>query len=497
IAFALVSAYLAFKTRIVNVVAAANPEENAAPSATLVAKALWVLLPMAAAMQLSAITSHLTANIAAIPLLWILPLAVYLLTLILAFQSPRLLPRGVLVRLLVLVLASVAYMMSKTDFSWPIWLMIPFFLLALFVACLFCHVEACALRPQRSAEATLFYLLFAAGGALGSFWIGIVSPHLSRFNYDLPLTFFFTALLALAATWRVHWSQRLLWSATCIVMLVVTGMVRIAYHRKTMVAVRNFYGSLRVTQDQSSIPGATLRTLLNGSIQHGTQIFGTDEQRHTPTTYYAEDSGVGLALHFCCEDRARNIGVVGLGAGTIAAYGRPGDRIRFYEINPADIPIARNVFRYIRDSGAQVDIVEGDARTSLTNEPPQKYDVLVVDAFSGDAIPLHLLTKEALALYRRHLAPDGIIAFHISNQHVNLGPPIALLAASAGMQVRRIANLSNDPRGTFSSTWMLVSDNAAFFTRPEVATHAVVPESKPGLRVWTDDYSALLPVMRW
>lgn len=495
IAFAMLAAILALKSRTTAAESAHEKDNGVASS--FFTRALWVLLPMAGAMQLSAITSHLTANIAAIPLLWILPLAAYLLTLILTFQFPRLLPRGVLVRLLVLVLASVAYMLAQVEHSWPIWLSIPVFLIALFVTCLFCHTEACARRPLRSSEATLFYLLFAAGGAIGSFWIGIAAPMLFRFNYDLPITFFITALLALAATWRVHWSQRLLWSACSVVMLVVVFMVRIAYERKTTVAVRNFYGSLRVTQDQSSVPGATLRTLLNGSIQHGTQIFGTDEQRHTPTTYYAEDSGVGLAIRFCCEGRARNIGVVGLGAGTIAAYGLPGDRIRFYEINPADVPIARNVFRYIRDSGAEIDIVDGDARTSLAQEPPQKFDVLVVDAFSGDAIPLHLLTKEALALYHRHLAPDGIIAFHISNQHVNLGPPIALLAASGGMQVRRVASPSNDARGEFSSTWMLVSDNAPFFAQPEVAAHAVAPESQSGLRVWTDDYSALLPVMRW
>src|SRR5262249_6889330 len=157
------------------------------------------------------------------------------------------------------------------------------------------------------------------------------------------------------------------------------------------------------------------------------QVFGDDTLKHTPTTYYSRNSGVGLALRYCCQDRPRNIGVVGLGAGTIAAYGRPGDHIRFYEINPEVPPIARDYFTYIRDSGAQVEIVEGDARTSLAAEPPQHFDVLVVDAFSGDAVPLHLLTSEALALYRKHLNPGGILAFHISNRHVDLEAPIALL----------------------------------------------------------------------
>ena len=185
------------------------------------------------------------------------------------------------------------------------------------------------------------------------------------------------------------------------------------------------------------------------------------------------------------------------GAGTVAAYGHPGDDIRFYEINPAVEPIARNAFTYIRDSGAKVDVVSGDARASLASESPQAFDVLVVDAFSGDAIPVHLLTREALALYRRHLAPGGILAFHISNQHVNLGPPIAVLAESSGLEARLFSTASDQTPGEFGSTWILVTDNPAFFDLPRVTAHANAPHLKPGLRVWTDDYSALLPVLRW
>jgi hypothetical protein len=260
--------------------------------------------------------------------------------------------------------------------------------------------------------------------------------------------------------------------------------------------VRNFYAALRVKQN-FDFHGAVLRTLTNGTIQHGTQVFGTDAQRKTPTSYYALDSGVGLALRYCCQGQARNIGVIGLGAGTVAAYGQPGDRIRFYEINPAVAPIARNVFTYIRESGAQVTIVEGDARTSLAREAPQNFNVLVVDAFSGDAIPLHLLTSEAIALYRRHLAPGGILAFHISNQHVDLEPAIALLAQSAGMQSVRVSSMANDDRGEFGAYWVLVTDNSAFLAQPQVAAAARPAVLKPGLRLWTDDYSSLLPLLRW
>jgi protein-L-isoaspartate O-methyltransferase len=301
-------------------------------------------------------------------------------------------------------------------------------------------------------------------------------------------------MLALAVTWKSHWGQRLLWSTASILLFVLIFVVTRELKRDTPVAVRNFYGSLRVRQN-FGYPGAVMRTLTNGNIQHGTQIF-TAELSHTPTTYYAEDSGVGLALRFCCAERPRNIGVVGLGVGTIAAYGKPGDRIRFYEINPAVQPIARNLFTYIRDSAAQVTIVEGDGRASLTREAPQNFDVLVIDAFSGDAIPLHLLTVEAMALYRRHLAPGGILAIHVSNQHVDLEPEVALLAKAAGMSVRRVTSPPDDKRGEFVSSWMLLTDNGEFFTQPDVA-HASSPDENPKARLWTDDYSSLLPILRW
>ena len=502
-AFALVSSSL---THIARADAAASPapaQNLDAEPAPLAHKLLWVLMPMGAAMQLCAVTAYLTANVAAIPLLWVLPLGVYLLTIIFTFQFRARLPWGIIARVLVVMLGALAYSLSRTNVGWPLWVSLTFFLIELFFACYFLHSAAYARRPQRASEATLFYLLFAAGGALGSFLIGIGAPLVFRLNLDLPITFLVTALLALAVNWRSNWSQRMVWIVASGAMAVLVFMVRNAYMHDTTVTMRNFYSSLRVTEDRYQYPGATLRTLLNGSIQHGTQLFGTDELRHTPTTYYSINSGVGYALDFCCQSRPRHIGVIGLGAGTIAAYGRPGDHIRYYEINPAVEPIARNVFTYIRESAAQIDVVAGDARNSLANEPPQHFDVLAVDAFTGDAIPLHLLTAEALALYRRHLAPGGIIAFHISNQHVNLGPPIGLVAANAGMQARLISSVvdpdhpESSQAGEFSATWVLVTDNAAFFDQPEVAVHAKPVRLEAGLRLWTDDYSAPLPVIHW
>jgi hypothetical protein len=496
--FVLISGILTWRTRSATETPAraSQADESQIAPAPLGHKLLWVLLPMGAAMQLSAVTSYITANIAAIPLLWILPLAVYLITIILAFQFPRFLPRAIVTRFLVVMMAGLGYMLSKVDVSLPMSIGMSFFLVEVFISCLFCHTEAYALRPRRTSESTLFYLCFAAGGALGSFLIGIASPLIFSFNYDLALSFLATALLACAITWSGGWTQRLLWSVSSILLIVLVFMIHTAYKRNTPFAIRNFYGSLRVRQSTSAYPGFTMRTLANGTIQHGTQIFSPALSR-TPTSYYAEDSGVGLALRFCCQDCARKIGVIGLGVGTISAYGRPGDRIRFYEINPAVAPIAQHLFTYIHDSAAQVSIVEGDARATLAGEPPMGFDVLAIDAFSGDAIPLHLLTAEAVTLYKRHLAPGGILAFHISNQHVNLEPPIVLLAKAAGMKVMRVSSLQNDDRGEFTADWMLLTESPTFFTRPEVAIRARQPVENPKLRLWTDDYSSLLPLIHW
>ena len=340
-------------------------------------------------------------------------------------------------------------------------------------------------------------MFFAAGGALGSFLIGIAAPLVFNYNLDLPITFLITALLALAVNWNGAGNQSLLWIVASAAMLVEVFWIRHAYEQNTIVAVRNFYASLRVREEPFRSPGATIRTLANGSVRHGTQIFGSKMLSRTPTTYYSSDSGVGLALRFCCGDRARNIGVIGLGAGTLAAYGRPGDHIRFYDINPAVPAIAQNIFTFIRNSAAQVDIVEGDARASLAGETSQHFDVLVVDAFSGDAIPIHLLTTEALTLYRRHLTPHGIMAFHVSNLHVDLVPAIALLAKSAGMQAWVVSTGAARQSGEFSSTWILVTADPNFLVQPELSAAGHSPKLRPDLKVWTDDYSALLPLIHW
>jgi hypothetical protein len=288
-----------------------------------------------------------------------------------------------------------------------------------------------------------------------------------------------------------------------VLLFALAIILHLGFQRQTIASVRNFYGALRVKQADFHQQHVPFRTLMHGTIQHGTQIF-SPEGSHIPTSYYARDSGIGLALRLCCNNpdgttRPRNIGVIGLGTGTVAAYGHADDRIRFYEINPQVEPIARNLFSYIKQSPATITIVPGDARTSLTSElaqAPQNFDVLILDAFSGDAIPLHLLTTEAMRVYRAHLKPTGILVVHVSNQYLTLAPEVALQGEAAHLEVRDVNSPSNDERGEFRAEWIVMSSDPTFFTQPGVSPYTEFVVPKPGLKLWTDDYSSLLPLIR-
>jgi SAM-dependent methyltransferase len=257
--------------------------------------------------------------------------------------------------------------------------------------------------------------------------------------------------------------------------------------------MRSFYGALRVAETTNWLK-EPYRTLYHGRIEHGAQYVNPPPSL-LPTTYYGPDSGVGLALTRCCPN-AKRVGAIGLGAGTLAAYGKTSDYFRFYEINPQVIQIAKTYFSYLRDSPARIDVALGDARLSLQNEPPQQFDVLAVDAFSGDAIPVHLLTREAFALYLRHLKPDGILAVHTSNTYLNLPPVVQLLAADAGREARLIVSNENHRKLIDSSDWVVVTRDGHFLESIDT-TVLNEPISVPSnLRVWTDDFNNLFQILR-
>src|SRR3984885_7292244 len=359
----------------------------------------WFLLALGGGMMLTAVTSHMSANIAAIPLLWLPPLALYLLTFILAFQGAWQPLRQSMLRFVLIAVASMAYVLRDIRTQLPIMVSVPLFLIALFLTCFFLHGELYARRPDTSGM-TRFYLVAAAGSAAGTLLVGVIAPLVLRANYDLACTLVAVALIALAATWNDGWGLRIIWVAGATAAIVVLSTQIRQYDDDAVALMRNFYGTLRVRETHLPPQSDTDRQLLNGTIEHGAEWFAP-QYLNQPLTYYAPNSGLGLAMRLCCGGGPKRVGVIGLGTGTVAAYGNPGDVIRFYEINPLVERLARAWFTFLHDSGARTDVVLGDARLSLVVEPPQRFNVIVIDAFSGDAIPVHLLTREALTLYRR------------------------------------------------------------------------------------------------
>jgi SAM-dependent methyltransferase len=250
-----------------------------------------------------------------------------------------------------------------------------------------------------------------------------------------------------------------------------------------------------VNDEGDGVEEARIRKLTHGTINHGEEFLDAGRLLQ-PTTYYGRNSGIGIAIQEAQGRLGLRVGVIGLGTGTIATYGRPGDTYRFYDINPLVIDIARSQFRFVPESKAKVDIVLGDARLSLEREPPQNYDILAVDAFSSDAIPIHLLTREAFALYFRHLRPGGVLAVHVSNKHLRLAPIVRTAATSLDKRSVMIDTDDEDDNAVFGATWLLISSRDSFFQYPFIRRSSTPVKDIPGLRMWTDDYSNLFQILK-
>jgi len=491
--FAVICGAIAWQGR--RRIPAAKQSEVAGRAATGPAMVPWFSLAMGGGMMLTAVTNHMSANIAAIPLLWLPPLALYLLSFILAFQGAWQPVRPSMLRLVLVAVASMAYVMRDIRIQFPIGVSVPLFLIGLFITCFFLHGELYARRPG-NASLTRFYLVAAAGSAAGTLLVGVIAPLVLRANYDLACTLVVVALIALGATWHDGWGVRMLWIAgVTAAIVVVSNQVR-QYDDDAVSLMRNFYGTLRVRESHLPPQSDTDRQLLNGTIEHGAEWFAP-QFRGQPLTYYADNSGLGLAMRLCCGSGSKRVGVIGLGTGTVAVYGKAGDVIRFYEINPLVERLARHWFTFLHDSPAQVDVVLGDARLSLAAETPQQFNVIVIDAFSGDAIPVHLLTREALTLYRRHLQPDGIVAFHVSNQYIDLEPVIAGIARDAGMRAVSVHSHGDEQNGLYYADWILVTSNQSFLAQPEIVNTAFPTPLRADVRLWTDNYSSVFPLLKW
>ncbi len=435
--------------------------------------------------------NHLTQNVASIPFLWIFPLSLYLLTFIICFDYEQLYRRKVFTWLLMFALSGMAYGLAKWDSHTSLKLVIPAFSVGLFLCCMFCHGEL-VLRKPAPQYLTSFYLMLAIGGALGGLLVGLVAPKVLPGYFELSFALIACAVLSLFVLPYRQWKAAAAGSLVVAIFVTAAAYAYISsFRRSVRVMERNFYGGLRVLEYDIGTHDEA-RILAHGAVNHGKQFTAPDRQREH-ITYFGPESGVGLAIKALRRSPLR-VGVIGLGAGTLASYAEPGDVFRFYEINPLVETLARIEFTYLGDALGRVDVVIGDGRLSLERDPDQHYDLLVVDAFSGDSIPVHLLTRQAMALYFRHLKPTGILAFHITNSHLELAPVVEQLSRSLGKHAVLIESAADEGLGIYRSQWALIASLP--FQSPAILNAAMDFPTLPNLRIWTDDYSNLFQVLK-
>ena len=516
---------------------AASPGPVTAAGAWL--RAAWIGLPALASVMFLAVTNEVCQNVATVPLLWIVPLSLYLLSFIIAFDHPRWYSRrGCALAAAVTLLCMAGYdpitawiadrfgSRAEAVFDhWWVETVVHFVGLALVLV--MCHGELARLKPAAD-HLTAYYLSMSLGGAIGGLLVNLVAPQVFTTFHEFPLGLVAAALLATqvlatsgsgagpgagvqGAAAAGHGTPRALRALGVMFgLLAIVGIWRWRLAPddagdatlRTVHRSRNFYGTLSVEERDAGTNDARF-TFYSGHIVHGRQFAGAD-RRHEPLTYYGAGSGVRLAIEHAQRQSDRcHIGVVGLGVGTLATYARPGDRVRFYEINPQVAEVARNTdwFRYLADCRGDVEVVLGDARLQLERElaaaGPHGFDVLCLDAFSGDAIPAHLLTAEAFAIYDRHLRPGGVLAVHITNTYLDLYPVVRRLAEHQGFQHTRIYRAAVPNSMLFRNCYMLLSKDREFIrATPEDIEAMPARFRKPrDVPLWTDEYGSLLPLL--
>lgn len=471
-------------------------------------RSLWFVLSACGSGLLLAATNQLTLNVSVVPFLWILPFSLYLLSFILCFYGGRFYKRGPWLVLLAFSCAAVCYLLYS-DPSVPALLQIAICSSTLFTACMVCHGELAGHKP-RPEYLTGFYVLVSAGGAFGGVLVAVAAPLLFRGPWEYPLFWLLVPAIMLVIVLRgekavVTLSYRVLRLASICLYIVFAGLLYGYYRLETrslLVMERNFFGTLQVFGSQFA--GSKIITLMHGQVKHGFQFAPGDPRRGRPVSYYGPASGVGTAVRALRGPAGSGVppirmGGVGLGAGVIAAWTLPGDRLTFYELNPLVLRLGEEYFTYLKDARGSVEVVLGDARLSLEREAAAgaaPLDLLVLDAFSSDAIPLHLLTTEAFEVYFKRLRPGGVLAVHLTNLFLDLEPLVRGLALRAGKRSVVIDNPKDEAAGSEASTWMLVTADGKFLDGPLVkASAAALPAGQRTL-VFTDQYSDLFRLLR-
>ncbi len=465
--------------------------------------ALWLTLSACASMMLLASTNQLCQDVASMPFLWVLPLSLYLLSFVIAFNNNQLRLRGLYITL-TLVALGLGLLNLSFGSRMNLWLQIGSNSFMLLVISLLCHSELYRHRPS-PRHLTGFYLAMSVGGALGGIFVNLLAPLVFPDFWEYNLGLLFCALVVIVLAYQSQGTQlyrlRMPVAVVGLVLAVLIVALPVAWLNNSLVITRNFYGVIKIRKMDGEIPQYMMA---HGAINHGSQAID-EPYRSQPTTYYTQSSGIGITLlnhPRRVAGQPMRIGVIGLGVGVLASYGQPGDVIRFYEIDPHVIQYAQDTryFHFLSDSKAQIDMVLGDGRMSLEREleegGSQQYDLLVLDAFSGDSIPAHLVSREAIELYQKHLAPGGVLAFNISNRHINLEPVLAL----AGQHFNLPGVLLQQQKPTellgATSTWVVFSPEPRLFDVPDIAALKRDLKTIPGIHMWTDDYGNLFQVLR-
>ena len=476
-----------------------NKEAAAWAEGDMLERVKWLGLSATGSILLMATSNQLTRNVAAVPFLWVLPLSLYLLSFIVSFERDRWYVRWLWAPLFVGSLLGVLQLLAQSTEP-DLYLQFVVYSVNLFSGCMVCHGELARRRP-RTERLTSFYLYVAAGGVLGGMIVSLVAPALFDGYWEYPLGLAAVYLLGGSAM-AFAGQRRFYWLGGGVALVVFLGSYVRLQSVGALTMRRSFFGVVRVYEHSRDTENWR-RYLWNGPIAHGGQFLAPG-RRQTPILYYGPQTGVGLALRYGEDERRRHIAVLGLGTGSIALFARGGDRWRFYEINPDVVDVAREYFYYLEDMAAEVAIETGDGRLLLERELRERgsleLDILVVDAFNGDAIPVHLLTEEAFAVYEQHLAPDGILAIHVSNLHFDLKPVIRARAEAMNLVAVLVESDADEEKGLFVSDWMLVTANGAFLSDPELQSLWSPRRADVATRLedflWTDDFSNLFRSLR-
>ncbi len=540
--FAITCGVTAWKSRSgIDPTRAGASDDAPAPRAGTIV--LWIALAACASTLLLAVTSHLTQNLVPIPLLWVAPLSLYLLSFILCFESDRIYNRIVFLPLLAGSLGLLAYADFLYENNAELKRFIPALCGALFVCCMFCHGELARSKPH-PRYLTLFYLMISAGGAAGGLFVALAAPRWFNDYWELPIAMAGCAALVTCVLWNVsrtlvpsnatrgrvpvnatrgrvpvnatrgrvpvnatrgrvpvnatrgRVAGRAAMAAAAVIFAIYLGRAEMKKEREYTLSARNFYGVLRVRDDPAKKYYSARRVLIHGTINHGTQLRRPGSER-IATSYFGRNSGVARAIRAKGETGPLRIGVLGLGAGVTAALARSGDTLHYYEINPLVVEIANREFGFLRACPASKEIFMGDGRLVLEDLPEEELDVLVLDAFSSDSIPVHLLTREAFAIYQRHLKRDAAIAIHISNRFLDLEPVVAQAAAEIDWRAMTVSDDGSDEDYYSPSTWVVMSRSPEIFNRADFQDESVdAVRGRANFRPWTDDYSNIIQILK-